>query len=534
MYDSMSSRQAQDAQKNPLLNVYSGGKSQEYQLRGGLTVAQALFAAGVWRGLALCSGAGRCGRCRVRYLENAPAPGAAEQKLLSPQELETGLRLACRQALRHGDKVEPLATAKRKRAKLRQPLPEGRTARLAVDLGTTSLEWSLTSQEPELAHGKELNPQMGAGSEIMSRLAFAQSGGGDELRRVVADRLLELVADLGVQGRLETMCLSANPAMTALAAGRNVSGLATAPYRLDHPGGEWVELDPKLPRCYLPSALGPFVGADVLAGLAALKSRDDWNPPFVLADLGTNGEFVLVLPSGSLLVASVPMGPALEGVGLSCGMVAGPGVITGFGLGVRGHLQAAFYQDKTPDAVLGLSGTGAISLVARLVGAGVLTPQGTFSSMAEPLSRRMAGLLDQSPDGERGFRVFGAGGPRLAASDVEELLKVKAAVNAALSALLAHAGLALDDLSALVLAGALGQHANTADLEFLGFLPQGGAAKTVRAGNTSLAGARALLDNEGLRAWSETLPGRTTVLELTADPDFQHAYLERMVFRYVE
>jgi len=42
-----------------------------------------------------CGGAGVCGKCRVRVVENAAEPTAAEQKLLSAAEIEQGLRLGC-------------------------------------------------------------------------------------------------------------------------------------------------------------------------------------------------------------------------------------------------------------------------------------------------------------------------------------------------------------------------------------------------------------------------------------------------------
>lgn len=41
-----------------------------------------------------CGGRGRCGKCRVT-IQPPPEPGEAERKLLTPEELEKGLRLAC-------------------------------------------------------------------------------------------------------------------------------------------------------------------------------------------------------------------------------------------------------------------------------------------------------------------------------------------------------------------------------------------------------------------------------------------------------
>ena len=42
-----------------------------------------------------CMGAGNCGRCRVRYLEGMPSPKMEERRFFSPEELRSGMRLAC-------------------------------------------------------------------------------------------------------------------------------------------------------------------------------------------------------------------------------------------------------------------------------------------------------------------------------------------------------------------------------------------------------------------------------------------------------
>ncbi len=44
---------------------------------------------------ALCGGQGTCGRCRVKILEGAPAPGRLDEMSLSQAELKDGYRLAC-------------------------------------------------------------------------------------------------------------------------------------------------------------------------------------------------------------------------------------------------------------------------------------------------------------------------------------------------------------------------------------------------------------------------------------------------------
>jgi len=42
-----------------------------------------------------CGGQGKCGKCRIRFAENAPAPSAPDEKFIRDHELAQGYRLAC-------------------------------------------------------------------------------------------------------------------------------------------------------------------------------------------------------------------------------------------------------------------------------------------------------------------------------------------------------------------------------------------------------------------------------------------------------
>lgn len=512
----------------------TGGRSEIAADRG-RSLSQALFAAGLRPALPLCSGLGRCGLCRVRYLAGpggVPEPLDIEAEILPPEELAAGMRLACRRGLRQGDVIELPAVSSSVPAEERELLatPAG-PLRLAVDLGTTSVHWEAYADGTVTARGRALNPQLGAGSEVMSRLALAAAGESSLLRRVVLG-LIERITH-GLPGPVESMCVAGNPAMTYLLLGLAPDGLARAPYRLDFRGGVWQSLSPSLPPCYIPPLLGPFAGGDLSAGLAALDlpgaAGAEPGFPFLLADLGTNGEFALALDKDRVIVASVPLGPALEGIGLRHGSLAGPGVATRFSLGPQGLTWSVPGDSGPPVAV---SGTGYLSLVAALLRAGLLDARGGFRPEARtPLAQRLARELSATAAGEARLRM--ASGLWLHASDVEELLKVKAAFNTALSALLAEAGLTASGLKAVLLAGALGEHAAPGDLERLGFLPPALAGRARVAGNTSLSGARRLLDSEPARVGLARLADRATVLDLASRPGFQKDYFTRMVFEYV-
>jgi len=489
-----------------------------------LTAAQAAYLSGGFPAPALCSGLGRCGRCRVRFLAEAPEPVPVDAALLDPAELAAGWRLGCRHPAAAGARLEvPVAPRPpRAAADLAGPV-----LGLACDLGTTSIQWQALDPEGRaVAQGGELNPQLGAGAEVMSRLAFAAApGGAQQLRELVLDALRRACA--GLPGRAESLAVAGNPAMTLLLLGKSARGLAAAPYRLDYLGGRWETLAPDLPKTYILPQLAPFVGGDIAAGLAALcLDRNAPAPPWVLADLGTNGEFALVLADGRVLLASVPLGPALEGVGMRFGRLAEPGAACAFLLTPAGL--APVRLPGGPE-VPGITGTGYLSLLARLRALRVLDQAGRFASGPTPLARRVAASLRE----QGGEPCLGLpGNLHLPARDVEELLKVKAAFDLALSRLLAEAGLAARDLSAVCLAGALGRHAAPGDLEALGFLPAGLGERVRAVGNTSLAGAALVLADPAARAWAEALPGRCRLLDLAGDPGFQADYLARMRFAH--
>jgi len=327
--------------------------------------------------------------------------------------------------------------------------------------------------------------------------------------------------------------------MTYLALRLPTAGLARAPYRLGYTGGDQQHLAPDLPPALIPPLLSPFVGADLSAGMAALHYAPEGPPayPYLLADLGTNGEFVLALSPSEHLLASVPMGPALEGVGLRHGRTAAPGAVRSYTLTPAGLTPEFVERPPLPgqtgsEEEAGITGVGYLSLAAALLRAGVLDESGRFVVPATPLGRRIATGLTQDPTtGEQTLRL--PGGQLFPASDVEELVKVKAAFNLALSRLLAEANLAPSQLTAVCLAGAMGEHVDPADLATLGFLPGALVPAVRRSGNTSLAGARLLLCNPAAWEWVLSLPAHCRALDLATDPSFGSLYVERMVLRHV-
>jgi uncharacterized 2Fe-2S/4Fe-4S cluster protein (DUF4445 family) len=491
----------------------------------GLTLAQAVYLSGKFAVRALCSGLSHCGRCRMLFISDAPEPDEAERATLSAAEIDDGWRLGCRRNVREGLHVRlpsgAVASSKESEAKRAQVS----SAVMAVDLGTTSIQWSVFDAGREISSGSALNPQLGAGSEVMSRLAFARGPGRAEmLRRLAVSALRDALREL--ERRPRTMCLAANQAMTCLLLGLPVEGLAAAPYRPCHPGGDWRSVAEGLPEAYVMPGLSAFVGGDALAGVTAVELGESTpEPPYLLIDMGTNGEFVLALPGNRFVAASVPLGPALEGVALSCGSVFQEGAVTGFEIGPQG-LKSVGGGERPA----GITGAGYVSLLSRLVSVGALDRYGRFASGETHLARIISSGLSEHRSEKR---LALPGGLHLTAGDVEEVLKVKAAFNIAVVRLLAEAGLGADDIGSVLLSGALGSHVRPDDLERLGFLPRGAAGRVRAAGNTSLAGAELCARDAEARAFAEALPGVSRVVDLVDEPRFGEKFMRAMQFDYI-
>ena len=564
------------------------------------TAAQAVFLSGLVRPPVLCSGVGRCGRCRMGITINGQTPPLLPQEalILKPEEAAAGIRLGCMHQVTegmvltivgatttpawqaaldeaadeaatqaglpiHADAMEPAPAASNSpspasptgassragtsalmgedHAGLDTPVPGADDADLdepvsvAVDFGTTSVCAKILLADGRVDSEMHFtNPQMGAGADVVSRLAYAQEDEGFLRLRRAANNALADIVERGAAGRpCLAVCLAGNPTMTSLVMGWSISGLAAAPYGLPHKGGFWADLTdiPDFPLTFIPPQLSPFVGGDISAGYAAL-AHTVLTPgafageapvfPFVLADFGTNGEIILALSPEEAVVSSVALGPALEGAGLTFGSEARSGVITGFSISPKGFEPRFFDAQTTPK---GISGTGYLSLAACLIRAGAMDVDGHFTPEKSPLLRKYFSA-------EGGGRYLLPGGMYLPAGDVEEMLKVKAAFSLGLQRVLQQAGLSSKDPAVFYLAGALGLHVATEDLELLGFFPPGGAARLRPRGNTSLDGAALLLQSEELRRALCRWAAGVKTYAPAEDPLFQQHFAHHMRFAW--
>ena len=150
-------------------------------------------------------------------------------------------------------------------------------------------------------------------------------------------------------------------------------------------------------------------------------------------DLGTNGEMAIGR-KGKFLVTSTAAGPAFEGGNISCGTGSVPGAICA----VKIENGRASFETIGGAAPKGICGTGAVSVLAELLKAGLLDETGALDD----------DIFDD------GFEI--APGVVFTQKDVREMQLAKSAVRAGLETLLLRYGATYADIKKLYVAGGFG------------------------------------------------------------------------------
>lgn len=581
------------------------GKEKKIDESISLTLAQAIFWSGCVPARPLCAGIASCGRCKVKFLSQAPKLTATEEKILTQIEKETNIRLACRHQAKDGMFIELLPDNTVQKQKKSTPLlkynKNAKPAtsqkpidkyRLFVDIGTTSIAWhceSIANLSVSVAQvdntnelenlptfsGGALNPQMIAGADVMARLHSAnalliKAKKSPFLHNLIQNYLQELIKELQDSSsssfEIVEIFMAANSAVMALSLGTDISGLCSAPYVLADFGNRYVTLE-SLPPIWIAPQMSAFIGADACSGLAYIlsliaqengaindssidtielskntnheKTFDKYQGIiFLLADMGTNGEFILfdgTEKKPKITAASVPLGPAIEGVGMRFGApVHGEvqNIILSFKLGLRG---LEYQCSGIPKHICGAA---YLSLIHILLSLNLLNRQGFFQIPSRddlnssstytqiPLAKKILQNIREE-NGET--RLYITDILYICPEDIENILKVKSAFATAIS-LLTQEALEGKSMTNIYLSGSLADYIPLTHLENLGFIHQGASKYTKILGNSSLKGLQALAKSEPLKEELLDFVKNAKTLDLTADPIFAEEFIENMHF----
>ena len=398
---------------------------------------------------------------------------------------------------------------------------------VAVDVGTSTVVAHLLDLRTGRTLGAEAryNSQRGFGEEVTRRIIAAEREGVEALQKAVVDDINGLIALLvdraGVrlQDVLAVVC-AGNTAMSHFLLGLPPGTLRKSPYvaaALAPPPVRAAEVGIRInPRglLYVVPGIGGWVGGDITAGLLStglFRARE----PFLFIDIGTNGE--VVLGDGDWMVAaSASAGPAFEGAGVTCGMRAARGAIYKVEFAPEGPR----YWTVGGEAPRGLCGSGIIDTVAGLFRKGYIDRAGR-------LLPGRPGVVERN--GEPAFVLVpdGAGGREVVITqrDIENVLRAKAAIYAAVSILLREMGLELERIKRIYIAGAFGSRIDPENAVTLGLVPDHPRGEIVFVGNTSLAGAKLCLLSREAFSEAERLARRVTYYDLINCPYYYEEFM---------
>ena len=463
----------------------------------GTTLLQAQILAGLMPD-APCGGRGICGKCRV-VLQDGQEVLACQTGVEQDLTVTTGSAHAAQ-----------ILTGFRGQATFQ---PDGRDRyALAFDVGTTTLAGYLLSGETgaELAAASCLNPQSQYGADVVSRIQVAMDGAGETLRRCVVDALARLTGQMAEQAgiapeEITAAAVAGNTAMHHLLLGVDPRPLVTPPYMprvreaMELPADDFLPIRGNLR--VLPNIAG-FVGGDTVGCMVAtaFDRLEDWT---LLIDIGTNGEMVLGNRSRRI-ACSTAAGPALEGARISCGMRGVAGAVDHVAR-KDGALSFHVIGDGPAE---GLCGSGLLDLVA------VLLEQGTVDETG-----RLAGGAYQLCDGVT-----------LTQKDVRELQLAKGAIRAGMMLLAETAGIAVEEIRTVYLAGAFGTYLTPASACRIGMIPPALEERIVPIGNAAGEGAKLCAVSRAEFDYSQRLAGSTEFLELASLPEFQDRFVDAMGF----
>ncbi len=489
-----------------------------------------------------CSGRGICGKCLV-WISGPVSPiDGAEQTLLNrlppsqPPDPSYSLRLACL-CRAEGDcriflpKSDAVILSQGEGILPSYDGIEQDALGFAVDVGTTTLALALYDLRAgkQLAIRTAMNEQSAFGADVLSRIAYGDAHGIDNLHGTVIRQLNGLMAEAlrgasVLSGRISRVVITGNTTMLHLLMGYDPHGIGISPFTPKSLfGGEFSAhaLFPMLPDCaqlYLPPCASAYIGADVVCGMIAV-GMDHPGGNRLLIDVGTNGEMALI-SNGEILCCATAAGPAFEGARIAMGMTAASGAIYGVYPAKNGLSIATIGGAPAR----GISGTGLISAVGTLRKLGIIQETGALQQEGHSFGSLMT-VHEQAPAIRLGDTPV-----LLTAKDVREVQLAKAAIAAGIDTLLAEAGLTPKDVDQAFLAGGFGNAIHLVEAADIGLIPRSLVSKATAAGNAALFGAAMMLLSIEQRKAAAQMATHAREILLATNSRFMDAFIEHMMF----
>ena len=491
---------------------------------------------------AACNGLGVCGKCKIK-LESTDV-SISERKLLGEENIKSGYRLAWMHSIDEVDKEFILKSFESEKKPDSIVLTESFTPKIihtniqekygiAIDIGTTTVAMELIDLKNAKIISKvaDVNSQVKFGFDVMSRIAFTleNTEGLSTLQKSIVDTLNTLINKLLDESKIKRediaeLAVSANTTMCHILLGESVESLGKFPFL---PGfieakrvcAKDIGIDIDATLITLPHISG-FLGSDIVSGVYASGICDDKEKNILFIDIGTNGE-MLLKTDNNLLATSCAIGPALEGMNISCGIRAGIGTIDDFHIDEAGISYTTIGNTEP----IGICGSGVLSMVRELLKAGFINKMGAIDKKCLDSNHS---FIKADDSGKPFIKIND--NLYFTAKDIRQVQLAKGAILSGIRALIQKAGIETCDITRVCIAGQFGKYISMDSFFGVGLLPKEFEGKVEYLGNTSLTGAyMALLDKNAIEYMSE-ISVETEYFELSKLEEYEKIFAKALRF----
>lgn len=277
-------------------------------------------------------------------------------------------------------------------------------------------------------------------------------------------------------------------------------------------------------KLYCLPQVSAYIGADIAAGAYVCGLRREQRT-ILFIDIGTNGEIVLA-SQGRLLCCSCAAGPALEGMNISSGMRAAEGAVEDVTITEQG-IRLQVIGNQRP---VGICGSGMLSVVKELLRTGILKKTGVFvkkERFGEQDYRFPLLCMDGT---KRKFVLCEDPELFVTQKDVRQVQLAKGAILSGLTVLLRKAGIRMEEIDKVMIAGQFGIHLPAESLIETGILPKEAKGRMVYVGNSSKTGAYMALMSKKVKHEIGLLAEKMEYIELAETDNYERIFAESMIF----
>ena len=406
----------------------------------------------------------------------------------------------------------------------------------AIDIGTTTVSAILINMLDGsiLAKGSSGNGQIRYGADVINRIIESDKPGGKErLQKAVIDETINpLLHTMCCQAKITKrniyrMCVAGNSTMNNLLMGINANPLRMEPYiptffKTNSLFAQDIGIDVN-PDAHIIVApnIGSYVGGDITAG--AFVSMI-WNKPefSLFIDLGTNGEIVFG-NSDFLMSCACSAGPAFEGGDISCGMRATDGAIEACTIDQETMEPALTIVGAEGTKPIGMCGSGIIDVISELFRCGIIDPKGKFVREGKRIKRDAYGMgsyvlaFENEADSVKDVEITEV--------DIDNFIRAKGAIFSAIRTMLSYCDFDISMIENVYVAGGIGSGINMENAINIGMFPDVPIEMYHYIGNSSLAGAYAMLYSTESERKVYEVAQNMTYIELSAIPQYMDEFV---------